>query len=295
MGAGAVGCYYGGMLQRAGHDVVLIARPQHVEAIEQNGLRMQTQTFDEHVPIRASTDPSALEGAELVLFSVKSNDTEATGAQIRPHLAPGALVITLQNSVGNAERLRGVIGNEVSSAVVYVACEMGGPGHVKHQGRGELVIEPTSRASNAAQVLRAAGVPTELSDNVHGALWAKLIINCAYNAFSAIGQIPYGQLVQVEGVSSVIRDLVDECQAVARAEGVVIPGNIDEAIRRIAETMATQYSSTAQDLARGKPSEVDHLNGLIVRLAEEHGIPAPVNRTMHTLVKVIEAGSLARK
>ena len=288
MGAGAVGCYYGGMLQRAGHDVVLIARPQHVDAIQKHGLRMQTQTFDEPVPIGASADAAAIAGAELVLFSVKSNDTDATAALIAPHLSPDALLITLQNSVGNAERLRAAVDNEVSSAVVYVACEMGGPGHVKHQGRGELVIEPTPRAERAAQVLRDAGVPTDLSDNVLGALWAKLVINCAYNALSAIGQMPYGRLVQVADVPAVIRDLVDECRAVAAAEGVALPSDLDEAIGRIPGTMATQYSSTAQDLARGKPSEIDHLNGLVVRLGEAHGIATPVNRALHTLVKVIE-------
>src|SRR5690606_9143999 len=133
-------------------------------------------------------------GAELVFFSVKSNDTEHAGAQIRPHLAPDALVVTLQNGVDNAERLRGVIANEVAAAVVYVACGMGGPGHVKHQGRGELVIEPTRHAERIAAVLRAAGIPTDISANVQGALWAKLVINCAYNALSAIGQIPYGKL-----------------------------------------------------------------------------------------------------
>src|SRR5215207_3665507 len=108
MGAGAVGCYYGGMLARAGHEVVLIGRPQHVEAIERNGLRMETKAFDERVRLAASTEASAVRGADLVLFCVKSTDTEAAGAQISPHLTPGALVLTLQNGVDNADRLRTV-------------------------------------------------------------------------------------------------------------------------------------------------------------------------------------------
>jgi 2-dehydropantoate 2-reductase len=109
MGAGAVGCYYGGMLARAGHDVVLIARRNHVEAIERDGLRMETRSFDEHVRVRASTDPAAVRGADLVLFSVKSMDTEAAGRQVREHLDPAALVLCLQNGVDNADRLRGVL------------------------------------------------------------------------------------------------------------------------------------------------------------------------------------------
>jgi len=109
MGAGAVGCYYGGMLARAGHPVTLIGRPAHVQAVRAQGLRMQTQSFDERVPLTASTEASAVAGADLVLFSVKSPDTQAGGEQMRPHLAPGALVLCLQNGVDNAERLRTVL------------------------------------------------------------------------------------------------------------------------------------------------------------------------------------------
>jgi 2-dehydropantoate 2-reductase len=266
MGAGAVGCYFGGMLARAGHDVVLIARPDHVEAIERNGLRMQTKTFDEHVRLKASSDASAVQGAALVLFCVKSLDTETAGALIRPHLAADALVLTLQNGVDNADRLRGVLPQHaVAAAVVYVATEMAGPGHVRHHGRGELVIEPSGSSEAAAQALIAAGVPTEISANVRGELWAKLILNCAYNAVSAITQLPYGKTVAGEGVQDMMRDVVAECLAVAKADGVQVAGDVDAAIRKIFETMPTQFSSTAQDLARGKRSEIDYLNGLALR------------------------------
>ncbi|MDI3512521.1 MAG: 2-dehydropantoate 2-reductase, partial [Betaproteobacteria bacterium] len=158
MGAGAVGCYYGGMLARAGHPVTLIGRPAHVQAVRAQGLRMQTQSFDERVPLIASTEASAVAGADLVLFSVKSPDTQSGGEQMRPHLAPGALVLCLQNGVDNAERLRTVLpGHEVAAAVVYVATEMAGPGHLRHHGRGELVIEPSARSAQVMQALTAAG------------------------------------------------------------------------------------------------------------------------------------------
>jgi 2-dehydropantoate 2-reductase len=290
MGAGAVGCYFGGMLARAGHEVVLIARPDHVEAIERDGLRMQTKTFDEHVRLAASSDASAVQGAALVLLCVKSLDTETAGALMRPHLAADALVLTLQNGVDNADRLRGVLPQHaVAAAVVYVATEMAGPGHVRHHGRGELVIEPSGRSEAAAQALIAAGVPTEISANVRGELWAKLILNCAYNAVSAITQLPYGKTVVGEGVQDMMRDVVAECLAVAKADGVQVAGDVDVAIRKIFETMPTQYSSTAQDLARGKRSEIDYLNGLIVRRGEALGIATPVNRVLWALVKLLES------
>jgi len=261
MGAGAVGCYYGGMLARAGHPVALVARPQHVQAIERDGLRMETRTFDERVRLAAGTDVAAAQGAELVLFCVKSPDTEAAGRQLKPWLRPGALVLCLQNGVDNAERLRAVLpGQEVAAAVVYVATEMAGPGHLRHHGRGELVIEPSGASARVAAAFTAAGVPTEVSPDVRGALWLKLVLNCAYNAISAIAQRPYGENVAGEGIWDVMHDVVDECVAVATADGVRLPADPHLAVRKLVESMPAQYSSTAQDLARRKPTEIDHLN-----------------------------------
>jgi 2-dehydropantoate 2-reductase len=289
MGAGAVGCYYGGMLARAGHEVVLIARPQHVEAIARDGLRMETKTFDERVRLAASTDPGAVQGAKLVLFCVKSTDTESAGAQIRPHLLADALVLCLQNGVDNADRLRTVLPQQaVAAAVVYVATEMAGSGHVKHHGRGELVIEPSSASQAVAQALVAAGVPAEISSNVRGALWAKLVLNCAYNAVSAIAQLPYGKTVVGEGVQDVMRDVVAECLAVAQAEGVQVAGDVHAAVAKLADSMPSQFSSTAQDLARGRRTEIDYLNGLVVRRGEALGIATPANRVLWALVKLLE-------
>ncbi len=293
MGAGAVGCYYGGMLARAGHEVVLIARPQHVAAITRAGLRLQTTSFDEQVRLAASTEPSAVQGAELVLLCVKSLDTEAAGAQMLPHLAADALVLTLQNGVDNADRLRSVLPRHaVAAAVVYVATEMAGPGHVRHHGRGELVIEPSNASAVVAQALIAAGVPTEISGNVRGALWAKLILNCAYNAVSAITQLPYGKTVAGAGIQDVMRDVVAECLAVAQAEGVPVAGDVHAAVAQLAASMPSQFSSTAQDLARGKRSEIDYLNGLIVRRGEALGVATPANRVLWALVKLLEGKPL---
>src|SRR5687767_5919669 len=121
MGAGAVGCYYGGMLARAGHKVVLIGRPQHVDAVQRAGLRLQAAAFDEQVRLKASADPSAAQGADVVLFSVKSPDTEAAGKALEPYVERNAAILTLQNGVDNAERLAATLSREVIPAVVYVA------------------------------------------------------------------------------------------------------------------------------------------------------------------------------
>jgi 2-dehydropantoate 2-reductase len=288
MGAGAVGCYYGGMLARAGHDVTLIARAKHVEAVRRSGLRVETKAFDASFPVQASEEASGVRGAKLVLFSVKSPDTERAGAALAPYLEPDAVILTLQNGVDNAERLAATLGRDVVAAAVYVAVEIAGPGHVRHHGRGELVIGRSTTSARIAAAFGAAGVPVEVSDNVIGALWAKLIVNCAYNALSAITQLPYGRLVQGDWIPAVMRDVVDECLAVARAAGVDVPGDMQQAVPRIAETMPGQFSSTAQDLSRGKPTEIDHLNGLVVRKGDALGVSTPANRLLLALVKVLE-------
>lgn len=288
MGAGAVGCYYGGVLAQAGHAVRLIARPPHAEAIARHGLRLSRGGALYEIPVRAGADPSLLRGAELVLFCVKSSDTEAAGAAMAPYLAPEAAVLSLQNGVDNAARLAAALSRAVIPAVVYVAAEMAGPGLVQHHGRGELVLGAAPQSADLAARLSAAGIPTTVSGNIAGALWAKLILNCAYNALSAIARGNYGWLAAQPGVEAVIRDVVAECLAVASRLQVTIPGDIWLGVRQIAETMPAQRSSTAQDLARGKPSEIDHLNGYILRQGEALGIATPVNRALWTLVKLLE-------
>ena len=287
MGAGAVGCYFGGMLARAGNEVTLIARQQHVDAVRREGLLLDTKSFSERIKLGAHTDSNAVRGAELVLFCVKSSDTEAAGKAMGPHLEANALVLNLQNGVDNSDRLQPLLKQRVAPAVVYVATEMAGPGHVKHHGRGELVVaqDVFERLSPA---FLPAGIQLQGSDNVTGMLWTKLVINCAYNAISAITQLPYGKFIAAPGVPEVMRAVVQECEAVAKAAGVTLPAGMWEIAHGVAGTMPTQHSSTAQDLQRGKRTEIDHLNGFVVRKGEALGVPTPVNRTLHAMVKLME-------
>lgn len=177
------------------------------------------------------------------------------------------------------------------AAAVVQATAMAGPGHVRHFGRGDLLIAPSPVSERLALELAAAGIPTQVSGNVRGALWAKLVINRAYNALSAITQQPYGWLVQQDGASAVIADLVAECQAVAQADGVRMDGDVHAAVRGIA-LMPGQLSSTAQDLARGRPSEIEHLNGYVVRRGAALGLATPVNRALLVLVRMLQAKAI---
>ncbi|MFA7505897.1 MAG: 2-dehydropantoate 2-reductase [Burkholderiaceae bacterium] len=285
MGAGAVGCYYGARLHQAGHEVVLIGRPALVEAVNERGLRLQSKDFDGFLPLSASDSAQAITGAGLVLFCVKSGDTESAGAAMKPHLAADPTVLCLQNGVGNAERLTAVLGREAVPAVVYVATEMGGPGHVVHHGRGELVIGPSAGSEEAARLLSEAGVKTRVTASVQDALWAKLTVNCAYNALSALTQLPYGELLARPGFREIMTDVIGECQAVCKASGATLPGSILADTLAIADTMPAQRSSTAQDVARGRRSEIDFINGYVLREGERLGIATPVNRVLHALVR----------
>jgi 2-dehydropantoate 2-reductase len=290
MGAGAIGCYYGAVLARARHAVTLIGRASHVEAINQSGLLLETKDAKAYMPVKASTDAAAVAGAELVLVCVKSADTEEAGRAMAPHLAPGAVILSLQNGVDNAERLQAATGREVVPTVVYVGTEMAGPGHVRHHGRGELLMGPAPRSAEIVQAFDSAGIKLTVSDEVRKALWGKLIINCAYNALSAVAQIPYGPMMQVPGAKDVVANVVGECIAVARACGVEMSEGMTPKVVALSTTMPDQRSSTAQDLARGKPTEIDFLNGYVVRKGAEHGIPTPTNLALQVMVKLAERG-----
>lgn len=290
------------MLARAGHRVTLIGRPSHVEAVTRDGLRLEMGGATHTIPASASTDMAAVASADIVLFCVKSPDTDAVTRELAPHLSPGALVMSLQNGVDNAATIARHVRVPVVPAVVYVATAMSAPGTVRHFGRGELVIgaldaragglpAPRATLGALAAMFSTAGVPTTVSDDVQAALWSKLLVNCAYNALSALGRAPYARIFALAPLRDLQQTIVDEVIAVARADGVTLQREASlAAVQRIAETMADQHSSTAQDMMRGKPSEIDHLNGFVARRGAELGVATPVNQTLHALVKLVEAG-----
>ena len=226
VGAGAVGSFFGAMLARAGHPVTLIARPAHVQAIEREGLRLQMAGRVEAIRTAARTDIGAVRGADLVLFCVKSTDTEAVAREMAPHLADGALVLSLQNGVENAATIARHVRQAVVPAVVYVATAMPEPGLVTHHGRGDLVIGPidAKAAADAALAPRlqalvdlfaSAQVPVRISADVMAELWSKLMVNCAYNAISALAQAPYGRLASLPEIRALQEAAVREVVAVA--------------------------------------------------------------------------------
>lgn len=299
-GAGAVGSYFGGMLARAGAQVTLISRAAHVEAIRRGGLFLDTVTFQERVQVGASTEASAARDAEFVLFCVKTLDTEDGARQLVPHLAPGTIVMSLQNGVDNVGRIRTASGMDALPAVVYIAAALPEPGHVKHLGRGDIITGeysggahagdfPPGRPERVAALFTGAGVPCRISSNIEIDQWTKMVMNCAGNAVTAIAQTSFALAARNPQSREVMRQVIEETVKVGRAGGVQLPegGWVEKGIQN-AEGLGDATSSTAQDIARGRRTEIDSLNGYIVRRGAERGVPVPVSATLTALVKLIE-------
>jgi 2-dehydropantoate 2-reductase len=294
LGAGAVGCYFGGMLARAGRRITFIGRPAHVEAMARDGLFMDSVHYRGRIPVSASTDTAAARGAQVLLFCVKSTDTEDATRMVLPYLAGDTTVVSLQNGVDNADRMR-ALGVDAIPAVVYVAAQMAGPGAVKHNGRGDLVLPAGDRGERVAKLFDGTDIPCRLSEDIAGELWIKLIMNVVYNALCALTGMRYGWLVVEPLATDVMKQAIEETVAVAAAAGVQLPlVEVTDAAMKLGIAMAAAMSSTAQDLARGKRTEIDSLNGYVVRQGVERGVPAPVNQALHALIKLREQNNAAR-
>jgi 2-dehydropantoate 2-reductase len=296
VGAGAVGSYFGGILARAGAPVVMIGRAAFVESVKKSGLFLDTVQFQERVRVEAATEIAAAKGADFVLFCVKTTDTVEASKELAKWLTATTTIVSLQNGVNNAEEIHKASGIDAVSAVVYVAAAMAAPGHVKHLGRGDLVVGPKNeRTERFARICEQAKLPCRLSENIEGELWTKLVWNCALNAVSGLGRVTYGEIIASEDAKRVVEAAVYEVLAVAKAKNIRPPGLEDPKAAlagafKIAEQMKGTRSSTAQDMARSKRTEIESLNGYIARAGTELGVPTPVNHTLYTLVKLQEAG-----
>jgi 2-dehydropantoate 2-reductase len=303
VGAGAVGCYFGGMLARSGVPVTLVGRAEHMQAIVRQGLRIDFAHGSERIAVAATTSlEEGVREADTVLFCVKTVSTESAALEMQSFLAPDAVVLSFQNGVDNVDRIHSAIGRRAIPVAVYVAASMNAPGVVTHAGRGDLVIghragwpHEIDLAPLAAMFERAA-IPCRLSDAIETELWSKMTLNCAYNAISALTRAQYGRMTQFPQIRSLMERAVAETIAVARAEGVPLSEPMMvEAVYKLAEKMSGATSSTAQDIARGRLTEIDSLNGYVVRRGAAVGIDTPVSEILVTLVKALEDTAVNRR
>ena len=300
VGAGALGSFMAARLRLSGAALRLIGRPAQVQALRRGGLVLHGAGTPQPVDVQADTDIASVQGADLVLVAVKSADTATVAQQLAPWLQAGAVVLSLQNGVENAALLMQALPQaRVVAALAYIAAAQPEPGQVQHHGGNELVIGDVSAPAVSplpalARLLEGAGFVVRVSADVQAELWRKLIVNSAWNAVSALTQTAYGVIATQAGIAELQQAVLNEAVAVAQADGVQLSmPALQAAVQAVALKMAPQRSSTAQDLARGRPSEIDHLNGYIVRRAAVHGMAAPMNQALWALVKLAETRQAA--
>lgn len=298
LGAGALGCSIGGALAEAGSDVWLINRSKtHVDAINAHGLRVRDGHAERLVPVRAATDGRGIGPADLLIVLVKSFDTASAIRAAAPMIGTDTVVMSLQNGLGHEEILAEEVGRpRVMAGKTYVGGVMLGPGHIISGTRGKQTIigeldgRVSARAEAIAAEFRRAGLATEVSANIVGTMWDKLLVNVSTGALAGITRLAYGPLYDVPEIEATAIAAVAEAMAVARAQGIEL------SIRqpRDAWVMASAglprdfKTSMLQSLEKGSMTEIDFINGAVVREGERLGIPTPVNRTLVACIKGIE-------
>ncbi len=303
VGAGAMGSLFGGLLAEAGEDVVLVdVWEEHMRAINERGLRIRGVSGDRVVRVKATTKHAEVGVVDLVLLQVKSYATEKAIRDALPMVGERTVVLTLQNGLGNVEKIAAVVGRErVLAGTTAHGATVLGPGEIYHAGRGPTVIGEvdgriTDRVKAIAELFNRAGIETEVTDNIMGAVWTKMLANVAINALTAITGLYNGELLELEETKAVMLKAVDEAVAVAKAMGIkLLVEDPHEFVLGIARATATNKSSMLQDVERGRRTEIDAINGMIVHYGRELGIPTPVNEALVAAVKGIELRMRKRK
>jgi 2-dehydropantoate 2-reductase len=298
LGAGALGSAIGGVLTEAGHEVVLITRNRaHVDAINQTGLVLRTDGVDRIVRARAAASAQGLPPVDCVILLVKSAQTYEAMAASASLLGPDTSILSLQNGLGHEDILADVVGKQrVLLGKTYVGGQIIAPGHVicGHMGKdthiGELDGAVSPRVQAIAAAFNAAGLVTMVSDNIMGTVWDKLFINVATGAISGITRLAYGELYQMPQLQDCGVAAVAEAMQVAKARGVRTSiADPLQAWRKAGAGLPAEFKpSILQTLERGVRSEVDFINGAVVQLGAQLGVPTPVNATLWACIKGIE-------
>jgi 2-dehydropantoate 2-reductase len=295
-GAGAVGGYYGALLRTAGHDVTFVARGRTLDALRQRGLRIERSAGPILVPNVSVVDHlEPGDQADAVLVCVKSHDTRAAAAALRPAVRPDTIVVSLQNGVENEEILATELGlPPLLVAFTQIGVAAREPGVVEYSGRGEIYVgEPdgvdTARLRAFAAACKAAGIPCRVRSDILVGLWQKLAWNAGFNAVSTLVDLTVGALVDDADVADLVRTVMTEVDAVATALGVPVrrdrlPSVLDESGRGLRD-FAT---SMLQDRRRGSRLEVDGITGAVLRAADRTGVPVPTNRTLYALLHALD-------
>ncbi len=296
IGAGAMGSLFGGLLTEAGRKVWLLdVWEDHVNTLNERGLTIEREGVTRVVHPEATTDSSAIGKVDLVIVFVKSTQTAAAGKTAARLVDSDGWVLTLQNGMGNADILgQAVDPGKVLAGTTSHGATMLGPGKIRHAGIGPTQIGPWANgdrtmAEKVAGVLSAAGIETEVADNVHALVWHKLFINVGINAITALTGIKNGEILDLDVTRELSRKAVEEAMAVARAKGVPVAEDVVDHVFQVADATATNRSSMGQDIDNRRLTEISAINGAVVREAKICGVATPVNETLSALVETLQA------
>jgi len=302
VGAGGVGGYFGAKLARAGVPVTLLARGAHLAAIQRDGLRVRSAIDGESVAtVTAVADVAGLPPADVVLFCVKSFDTETAASAIRPAIGPETAVVSLQNGVDNEETLERVLGpGHAVGGVAYVFATIESPGVIAHRFAGHLVFgeldgRPSARLEGVRAAFEKAGVRAEVSADIRRALWLKYVMISAQAGMTALTRAPIGVVRAVPESRLMYRRIAEELAALAAASGVVLGADVVDNVMKAADGLAAEaYSSLHHDLTQGRRLELETLHGHAVRLGERLGVPTPMVFAVYAALKPHLDGRPAR-
>ena len=287
VGAGAIGSVYGAKLARQ-HQVTLIGGAAHVEAINRDGLVLEgLEPATHRIPARARVD--AIDPGTLILLTAKVSSSEAAMAPLVPLLPDGVTILCVQNGLYAEDVVKRLVGDR--AVVLRAITQFGGvlrsPGVVNYTVEGYTLIEDHARAGAIAELLTAAGLQGRITADMKREVWRKAIYNCVINAVTSLVQCDVAGITH-PALAPIKQQLIDECVAVARADGVRFE---EDFMRVIDEVFGRSHTivSMRQDLDKGRKTEIDFMNGAVAALGERYGIACPVNRALTSLIRRLES------
>ncbi len=294
VGTGAMACLFAARLAAGGVPVVMLGTWQAgLQALGQQGVRLiEVDGQERAYPVRVVSSPADCQGARLALVLVKSWQTETVAQQLAQCLAPEGLVLTLQNGLGNYNVLVDALSSRrVAQGAMTVGATLIAPGVARAAGTGVITLGMHAQLQELTNLLGRAGLVVETVTDIHSVQWGKLVINAAVNPLTAILGIPNGELLQRPAARRLLQTTARETAAVAVARGVHLPyPDPVTACEAVVNQTAANISSMLQDVRRGAPTEVDFINGAVVKAGEKTGVATPVNRTLALLVHALLGG-----
>ena len=298
IGTGAVGGYFGAKLAEAGHELVFLARGKHLEALQAAGLRILSPNGDLHIQKADFLASAAQAGVvDVILFCVKSYDTQSAAESLGPLLSAHTTILSLQNGIDNPEKIAAVWRDHaVFPGVVYLGAEICSPGVIRHSNGGKVVFGAADgqRSQSAMQIerlLSEAGIPCQLSSNIHEVQWSKLLWNAAFCAISCLARADVKQIVDSAPLTCLATDCMVEVQSAAELRGVILPRALFDQTLAFSRGLGAFKPSMLQDLEAGKRLEYEAFNGLIVRVLRASGKAAPINQAFQSLLQQLERHS----